>query len=164
VLREGNFAQARRLDGEPFVLSGRPLKAKTLPGSEGHFLGLKLLGGPENPVLLVEGVVALLEAVAAMFAVDADLRREGGWTVLAAASATSRSDTALLKRLHGRRVRIVPDNDAAGKSALLHWTSSLRAAGADADAFRLPEGMKDLGPLVADPEAHRATLKELFTL
>ena len=164
VLREGTVAQARRLDGGSFLLEGREVKAKSLPGSEGHFLGWKLLGGPENPVLLVEGAVALLEGVAAAFAVDADARLENAWTVLAAMSSASRPDSSLRQQLAGRRVRIVPDADAAGMEALARWTEALRPTGARVDAFRLPEGMRDLGPLVSDPERYRGHLEELFTL
>lgn len=156
VIKEGTFAQARRFDGEMLPTAGGPKKAKNLPGSEGKFIGRKTLGDRSVPVLLVEGVVGLLEGMAAVWAMDAP------WTVLAATSASSRFDDQSLKLMEGRRVRIVPDTDVHGVEALAKWTASLRSVGASVDAFRLPDGVKDLGPLVADIEAHRQTLTELF--
>jgi hypothetical protein len=158
VIREGNFAQARRFDGSPFVLNGRQVKAKNLAGAEGYFIGQTLLGDADSPVLIVEGAISLIEGIAAILAVGAN------WTVLAATSAGSKLEPAILSRMAGRRVRIVPDSDAAGLDGLARWTASLLGAGATVDAFRLPEGMKDLGPAVADPERHRGLLTEIFTV
>jgi hypothetical protein len=164
ILREDNFAQARRFDGLPFVQSdGRTVKAKNLSGSEGHFIGLHWLGPRRHPVLIVEGAVALMEGHAAAEAAQA-ASGPSGWAVLAATSAYSRIDDALLADLAGRHVRIVPDADKAGHRAVANWTAALRAAGAVVDAFALPPGIKDLGPLVANPFTHRETLRRIFTL
>ncbi len=161
VISEGTFAQARRFDGEPFTLSdGRQAKAKNLPGSQGAFLGRRWLGAPAMRVLLVEGAIALLEAAAAHEIANPP----DGWTILAATSASSRfsRDPDLLGTLAGRKVRIIPDNDEAGLDAAASWLAELEGVGCAVDAVTLPTGCKDLGPLVADPNAHLETLKALF--
>ncbi len=160
ILHEGTFAQARRLDGKPFTRNdGTTIKAKNLPGSEGAFIGLRWLGDTSH-VLLVEGVVGLIEALAAFTAVN----MAGSWSILAATSATSRfvRDPVLLARFKGRHVRIVPDADEAGLNAAASWLADLEAAGATVDAVPLPVGCKDLGALIAAPEAHQETLNVLF--
>lgn len=160
ILHEGNFAQARRLDGKAFTRhDGTPIKAKNLPGSEGAFIGQRWLG--ETPhILLVEGAVALLEALAGF----AQVNMPGNWSILAATSASSRfgRDPALLERLQGRHVRILPDADEAGMNAAASWLADLEAAGARVDAVRLPAGFKDLGEIIAAPESHLETLNALF--
>jgi hypothetical protein len=166
IIREADFAQARRFDGHPFTLrDGTSIKAKNLPGSEGKFIGAGWLGGPgttgpAGPVMLVEGCIGLLEATAAALAVDADTR---GWTVLAATSASARMDAPWLERMRGRRVRIVPDNDAAGLEACAKWTVALRTIDAVVDAEMPPDGLKDLGPVAADPGRFTSYLNQLFT-
>jgi len=154
ILHEGVFAQARRLDGQPFQKAdGGTLKAKNLPGSEGAFIGRQTLGGPTMRVLVIEGVIGLLEALAARELGDpAD-----DWTVLAATSAGSRFARSpdLLGLLRGCRVRIVPDGDASGRGAAAAWLGELDAAGALVDVARLPPGCKDLAPLVSPASASR---------
>jgi hypothetical protein len=111
-------------------------------------------------VLIVEGCVALLEAIAAHeFAAPAD-----GWTVITATSASSRFNRApeLLAALAGRIVRSIPDADEAGYEAAACWLADLGKVGCQVDAHPLPNGIKDLGPLVADPSAHNQTLHALF--
>lgn len=164
IIREGAFAQARRLDGHPLRLrDGREVKAKNLPGSEGLFLGRKWLGGPQCPVLLVEGALALLEAVSAALSVDADVRDPAGWTFIAATSASSRFNAEWLALLAGRRIRIAGDNDAAGREAVAKWTASLRTAGCVVDAVRIPQPFKDLGDVLKTPDA-QAFAASLFRL
>lgn len=162
VFREGTFAQARRFDGEPFAFDGSTIKSKNLPGSTGAFIGRKLLG-ETPPILLVEGVIGMLEAVAAIVLTD-----RTDWTALAATSASSRfaRDPELLAMLRGRRVRIVPDHDAKGQGfdAAAAWIAELESTGAIVDAFPLPTGCKDLGDIVSDPTAHIGTLNSLFSL
>ncbi|CAN5842971.1 hypothetical protein BH11VER1_BH11VER1_22960 [soil metagenome] len=161
IIGEGIFAQARRMDGQPILLkNGERVKAKNLAGSEGAFISQRWLG--ETPrILLVEGVIALLEATAAILLSD-----RTDWTVLAATSAGSRftRDPALLARLKGRHVRIIPDNDKAGQghNAAASWLSSLRDAGAIVDVFALPDGFKDLGSIVAAPETHHQLIISIF--
>ena len=68
----------------------------------------------------------------------------------------------MLARLRGRHVRIVPDADEAGLNAAASWLADLEAAGAMVDAMPLPDGIKDLGALVAKSEAHIEILNALF--
>lgn len=167
ILAEGDFAQARRFDGQPFSRrDSSKIKAKNLPGSRGHFLGRSCLGkagrtGPPPPVLIVEGAVGLVEAAAAAWMTGADA---DGWAVVAATSAQSRFDGVLLAALAGRRVRIVPDADEAGIAAAARWGAELSKAGCAVDGFRLPPGVKDIGGLVAAADSHREFLNNIFTL
>jgi len=161
LLHEGTFAQARRLDGQPFMKAdGGRLKAKNLPGSEGAFIGLRTLGDANTRVLVVEGVIALLEALAAHELSDpAD-----SWAILAATSAGSRFARApdLLGRLKGRHVRILPDADDSGCGGAAAWLAELEQAGARVDlAPPLPPGCKDLGPVVSPSSS--ASHSDFFT-
>ena len=85
------------------------------------------------------------------------------WAVLAAAHAYSRfnRDPDLLAYLAGRQVRIIPDNDDAGRDGAISWMTDLEAAGATVDVKQLPPGFKDLGEMVNSPESHQ-TLAALF--
>ncbi len=160
IIHEGKFAQARRLDGQPFTRSdGTKIKAKNLPGSTGAFIGQHWLGDTQN-VLLVEGAIGLLEALAAYALVN----MKESWSILAATSASSRfaRDPALLALLKGRSVRIIPDADEAGMDAAASWLADLETAGVRADAMALPEGFKDLGDIIAAPESHLETLNAIF--
>ncbi len=165
ILHDGAFAQARRLDDQPFTLAGgKTIKAKNLPGSEGHFIGhgQAWLGGPQVKVLLVEGAIALLEALAAYTFVGPS----SGWTIVAATSAYSRfeKDPALQQALAGRHIRVIPDNEPEGSGfkAAAVWLTELEAIGCQVEIRSLPAGIKDLGPLVANPSAHAQTLTALF--
>lgn len=160
VIHEGTFAQARRLDGQPFTRAdGTTIKAKNLPGSEGAFIGQRWLGNTRR-VLLVEGVIGLIEALAAFVLVN----MKEAWTIIAATSAVSRfaRDPDLLARLAGRHVRILPDADEAGLNAAASWLADLEGAGARVDAFALPNGFKDLGEVIAASESHLEALNSLF--
>jgi hypothetical protein len=162
IIHEGTFAQARRFDGGPlYDPEGDPIKAKNLPGSRGAFLGRRWLGGPTMKVLMVEGAIALIEALAAYEIVcPAD-----GWTIVAATAAPSRfeRDPELLRLLSNHFVRIIPDPDEAGLDAAASWLADLESVGCHVDAHPLPDGIKDLGPLVADPATHNETLNSLFS-
>lgn len=164
VFREGKeFAQARRLDGGPFSIQGKHVKAKTLLGSTCALYGCKLLGEATRPVLLVEGCVGLLEALEAIRLQGKD-EGPGGWSPLASVSASSRLDEDLLEKMRGRRVRIVPDEGQAGMDFCAVTAASLKSVGCTVDAFRLPPGSNDLGPIVAHPHEHTTLLQQLFTL
>jgi hypothetical protein len=163
IMHEGTFAQARRLDGLPFTRpDGTEIKAKNLLGSQGAFIGQRLLGTTTH-VLLVEGVFGLVEALAA-FLLAEDVKTN--WSVIAATSAGSRfhRDPALLSRLAGRHVRIVPDNDekGTGLDAAASWLADMERAGATVDAIKLPPECKDLGPIVSDPLRYKTFLTSLF--
>jgi hypothetical protein len=163
IIHEGTFAQARRFDGLPLTMQdGTESKPKTLLGSQGAFIGQRLLGNTSH-VLLVEGVVGLVEALAA-FLLAEDVKKN--WSVIAAVSAYSRfrRDPALLSRLAGRHVRIVPDNDekGTGLDAAASWLADMENAGATVDAIKLPPECKDLGPIVSDPLRYKTFLTSLF--
>jgi hypothetical protein len=161
ILRDGTFAQARRLDGGTLRTRQGETKAKNLEGSQGAFLGHgDWLGGSKVKVLLVEGAVGLLEGIAAWYLADPD----AGWTVIAATSASSRfnRDPQLLTALAGRHIVIVADNDEAGTTGALSWLTDLEAKACTVRVTQAPDGHKDLGTLVAQPEAHLPTLKTLF--
>jgi hypothetical protein len=171
VISEGDhFAQVRRYDGMPFTFAdGSTSKTKTLPGSLSKgFVGWSRLGDPACPVLIVEGVIGLLEGIAAAYAVNADARPGAGWTILSAITCNSRFANESFSRpdLIGRRFSILPDHDTSGTGfrAAASWKEELEAMGATADAYPLPDGCKDLGPVVAAIETHRDYLNQLFTI
>lgn len=159
IIGEGVFSQARRMDGKPFISrDGEELKTKNLWGSQGAFIGQRWLG--ETPrILLVEGVIGLVEATESLLLVD-----KTDWTVLAATSAGSRfeRDPALLARLKGRQVRIIPDNDTEGERGGWEWVSVLLAAGVRVTVFELPLHHKDLGSLLAIPSEFYSTFPFLI--
>ncbi|MFZ4766634.1 MAG: hypothetical protein ACOYMN_16905, partial [Roseimicrobium sp.] len=161
VIRDGTFAQARRLCGGTLRTSKGDTKAKNLEGAQGAFIGHgPWLGDKSVKVLLVEGAVGLLEGIAAEYLAEPN----GGWTVIAATSAGSRftRDPELLAALAGRHVVIVADNDEAGITGALSWLTDLEAVGCTVRVTQAPDDHKDLGPLAAHPETHMPTLKALF--
>ena len=149
ILGEGSFAQARRFDGGLLPVQGgqRWSKAKNLPGSEGAFIGRKWVLDSRCPVLLVEGVIGLVEAVAACQL----LRGALDCACLAAVSAGSRfaRDPALLQSLRRRKVCIIPDAGVAGSDAAAAWLGELEWVEARVRIQSLPPPFGDLGDLVA---------------
>lgn len=162
ILHEDDYAQASRLDKGKLETRQGPQRKKNLYGSKaaGAFLGAQWLGGPRVKVLLVEGSIALLEGVAAWMIVAPD----EGWTVLAATSAGSRFDRNpdLLRKLRGRRVSILADPGVAGSQGAASWLHDLEGVGCEVKVLGLPNEIKDLGPLVANPVVHLDTLREIF--
>lgn len=151
IMGEGKFAQARRFDGGTLSVQGgrRQSKAKNLPGSVGAFIGRKWAIGSKCPVLLVEGVIGLVEALAALM-----LARDAlDWACLAAVSASSRfaRDAELLHALQARRVHIIPDAGNTGWEAAGAWMGELEDAGAfpQLEPVPLPVACKDLGDVVS---------------
>lgn len=162
IIRDGTFAQARRLDGLPFKRAdGTTMKAKNLCGSHGTFLGRRWLGTTRH-VLLVEGCIGLVEALAALALVNT----AESWTILAATSASARfcRDPELLTTLKHRHVRILPDKDPTGFRAAMSWAADLQQARISKDAYPLPPGCNDLGDLLALPatEERQRLLDLLF--
>lgn len=164
AIRSGIFAQARRMDGQPFTRQdGSTVKALNLPGSEGSFLNPGGMGTDDVPVIITEGAVSILEAAEAILRADSTAGRLLSVAVLAAVSASSRFTAGHLTKFAGRRVRIIPDADPAGQAAAAHWTASLRAAGCTVDAIRLPAGLKDLGDALRDIPAGDSFWPQLLT-
>jgi hypothetical protein len=146
AIHTGTFAQVRRMDGEPFRIPGhKPRKALNLQGSEGRFLFPGGLGSADVPVLLTEGAVSLLESTEAVLRADRILSTDHAVAVVAAVSAYSRFTPEDLAPLAGRRVRIIPDTDAAGQAGAFAWAASLTGAGCTVDCLHPPGGHKDLG-------------------
>jgi hypothetical protein len=148
AMMEDGWWQARGLDAQPFS-TGRKTDSK--PGTAPRFFGGSWLGDCPN-VLLVEGVVGWLEAVAAILGTG-----QTNYAVLAAYNAWSsfRDDLALVAKLAGRRVLIVPDAGEAGTAGALRWIGELEAIGCTVEIMQLPEGAGDLGELLRLPDAHR---------
>ncbi|HEX2750244.1 MAG TPA: hypothetical protein VHM91_19710, partial [Verrucomicrobiales bacterium] len=112
---------------------------------EGRFLFPGGLGSADVPVLLTEGAVSLLESTEAVLRADRILSTDHAVAVVAAVSAYSRFTPEDLALLAGRRVRIIPDTDAAGQAGAFAWAASLTGAGCTVDCLHPPGGHKDLG-------------------
>jgi hypothetical protein len=125
-------AQARRMDGLPFVVEGESRKAITLPGSRaGSPIGLS--EARDFPAVAVcEGGPDLLAAHGCMWA-------EGRQDVAAVAmlGAGHRPSVAAWSALAGKRVRIYCHRDTHGMKAGQEWGQAILAAGvAKIDGFR----------------------------
>ena len=146
AMMEDGWWQARRLDGQPFS-TGRKTDSK--PGTAPKFFGASWLGDCPN-VLLVEGCVGWLEAVAAILGTG-----QTNYAALAAynAGASFRDDLNTVGKLTGRRVLICPDAGDAGTAAALRWADELRKFGCPLQLLELPDGAGDLGELLRLPDA-----------
>ena len=153
-------AQARRMDGLPFVVEGESRKAITLPGSRaGIPIGLR--EATEFPaVAIVEGGPDLLAAHGCMWA-------EGRQDVAAVAmlGAGNRPSVAAWLPLKGKRVRVYCHRDTAGMEAGKAWGKAILEAGAAKidgfrfDGLRKVDGLpvEDLNDLLAlDPDDFEA--------
>ncbi len=138
-------AQARRLDGELWEHIGA--KAWTLPGSwASHPIGLKLAEHYPS-ILLVEGGGDLL---AALHFIEVQLDSVT-WAVVAMLGASQRIPVDALRIFAGKRVRVFPHTDDAGKEAARKWARQLMEAGAvKVDAFTFTGLRKADGSPVGD--------------
>ncbi len=151
VIGENKFQQGRRLDGGMMPTTSGPKKVKDFPGREGAFIGLRHLGDASVRVLLVEGVIGIIEALALLELTDP----AENWTALAAVSASSKfeDDPAALAALSGRAVTIIHDNGSAGEEAAECWFGELTDAGCRVQVIAPPPQFKDLGDHIgADPD------------
>jgi hypothetical protein len=165
AIRKGTFAQVRRMDGGKFTLKdGTSIKAMNLPGSEGQFLNPGGLGNPDVPILLTEGAVSLLEVAELIMRADFNSPSSHPIAALAAVSASSRFNPDQLTKLIGRRVRIIPDADPAGRAAAAYWTAVLRHHGCSVDCIALPERCKDLGDALRHVHTADSLWRNLLTL
>ncbi len=125
-------AQARRLDGGTWEhLHGA--KAYTLPGCwAGWTLGAKQ-GANYHRFMLCEGGPDFLAAI--HFIVKAGSERLADVFPLAMLGAAQRIPDVALRFLAGKKVRIFPHVDAAGKSGAERWVAQLHAIGAEVDIF-----------------------------
>lgn len=160
VVTDGSHraAEIRRMDGKPFG----ECKAYPLRGVDKSWLpGIELLrDAPKTTaVLITEGATDLLSAIDIYSRYRR--RHEGlnSWQPVALLGAgcknLHREAEALIR---GRRVRIVPDADAAGDIMADHWTGLLIKIGCEVDVVSLPK--------LTDLSDHLATLSptDLFSL
>jgi len=135
-------AQARRLDGKPWVSIAA--KAKTLPGSTASWpVGAALIQKYDHPVYLCEGGPdALAVEILAWLAGKQVL-------VVAMLGAGNRIHADALPLFCNRRIRIVEQNDDAALVAGSKWARQLHDAGARVDGWTPPAGIKDAADLLA---------------
>jgi hypothetical protein len=161
----GRVAQARRVDGKQYPAFGEigERKSHTLAGSKQSWpLGVMEAGRLQN-VLFVEGAPDFLAAHCFI----AWAGRQDDTCAVAVLGAGNKMPEHVLTVLEGKRVRILPHTDEAGKRALRRWTRQLIGAGAKVDAFDFKGLIKpddspveDLNDLLRAPE-HIAAWKEV---
>jgi len=152
-------AQARRLDGQPW--EGIGAKAQTLPGSWATW-PLGIATGANHPAfLLVEGGGDLLAAVHFIQNTSAETLF---WPV-AMLGASQRIHEDALPIFAGKRVRIYPHSDTAGRAAAERWAAQLATVGAEVDCFSFAGLRKADGTPVNDlndaTQIHPADAHEL---
>jgi hypothetical protein len=149
----GMNAQARRMDGLPFIVEGERRKAITLPGSRAG-IPVGLYEAREFPaVAVVEGGPDLLAAHGCIWAED-----RNDVAIVAVLGASNRPGMAIWAALAGKRVRIFCHRDDAGMGAGIAWGQAILAAGAaKVDGFRFDDLRKVDGSPVED-------LNDLLTL
>ncbi len=144
-------AEARRMDGAPFPASG-PLperKAHTLAGAKKNWpVGISLprdLTHAFRKILLLEGSGDLVAGYHFALAGPAD------WLPVAILGASVRGlNPAALALMKGKRVRIVPHCDVAGRKAAESWAAEIAQAGCQVDGFSLEGLRKRDGTLLDD--------------
>ena len=163
------LAEARRMNGELFPASG-PLAARkthTLKGSQKNWpLGLTKGSGP---ILLVEGSG---DFIAAHHFCSFTHRSHTPWTPVALLGASIKSlHPESHNLLAGRKIRIVPHMDPAGKKAATAWAGMLRRLGCPVDGFDLAalikaDGtpVKDLNDATSLIPSQSADLNQLFRM
>lgn len=139
-------AQARRMDGKPFIVKGENRKAITLPGSRaGIPIGLDE-AKEFSTVAIVEGGPDLLAAHGCMWAED---RKDVA--AVAVLGASNRPSVATWSALAGKQVRVYCHRDSAGMDAARAWGEAILAAGAaKIDGFRFDGLRKVDGSSVTD--------------
>jgi hypothetical protein len=142
----GRNAQARRLDGKPFDLGGRELKAKTLPGSLAQIPVGMYFDTRFPSVVVVEGGPDVLAAYAAIHR----LGLLDKVSVCGMLGAGMRIPQGALASMAGRRVRILQHNDSAGYKAADDWAKQLHSCRAEVDIWT--------------PSADGADLNDVFKL
>jgi hypothetical protein len=132
-------AEIRRMDGKLFGTS----KAYPLRGVDKSWLpGVELLRrSPEDAaVLITEGATDLLSAIDLYSRYRRNFGGSHSWQPVALLGASCKNlhpeAASLIRR---RRVRIVPDADAAGDGMADHWTGLLRKVGCEVDVVNLPK-------------------------
>ena len=148
--------ELRRLDGDPWAAWG------DIPARKSHAIGDKSwpIGLKESAafpgVLLLEGVGDFLAA----FAVIDSEGRGADVAPVACLGASVRLAPDVATCFAQKRVRIIGQEDDAGRRAVREWAAALVAAGARVDAFTLAgitddagQSIKDLGDVFAKASA-----------
>jgi len=153
---ERRAAEGRRLDGHPYaIFGGKPLKQAPLSGVDKSWLpGAELLrgAGPETSVLVCEGATDLLTGYDLYTRYRKQTGGTNSWAPIAVLGGSCKAlhpDCEPL--LSGRRVRIVPDGDDAGRKMAAHWAPLLSDKGCAVDVVELPEG-RDLSDVAGELE------------
>ena len=157
----GNALEVRRLDGQAFPASGAigERKSHSMRGSSKSWpVGLANLG-ERKTVLLVEGLPDLLAAFEVILTEDAQQ-----WAApVGMLSASARISDEALPSFTGKRVRVVPHRDPAGRAGEKRWIDQLLSVGATVDVVTLqspstPDGtsIKDLNDYLPVYRAERA--------
>lgn len=166
----GKMVEARRLGGEVWPGPGNP-KAKKFQGSQGALIGEQLIPKSRN-ILLVEGGPDFISAMA--------IRQIGGWDWWPLAflgvsnSFDQDSHRNALTLLAGRHVRIVVQDDLAGRGGARKWETQLRTVGARVSVVNLglikftqmdTNPIKDLNDLLRADEAEwRPAIEEMLCI
>jgi hypothetical protein len=136
---ENRAAEIRRLDGGLFGTC----KAFPLTGvDKGWLPGTARLrdASPETAVLITEGATDHLTALDLYYRYH-DAGGANVWQPITLLGAgCKRLDPAAERLLRGRRVRLIPDGDEAGRGMATHWEERLRKIGCHVDTVTLPEG------------------------
>lgn len=158
AIKTAESCQLRKMDGSPWQFrDGHTCKTRNLRGRP---VGWLLSPGTEN-VLLVEGLIAFLEGLAAVDLAGAEKASGPAWSILAAPQAGAQLPPDILEQLHGRNVRVCPDNDAAGRRAVGAWLGQLQPVASALGVIEPPAGAKDLGDWIKqEPE----TLTSIFEI
>ncbi|MCG3147245.1 MAG: hypothetical protein PCFJNLEI_00683 [Verrucomicrobiae bacterium] len=130
---EGVNAQARLMDGGLWQHLSAPAKAYTLPGCWAAW-PIGIAEAKDFPVIaLVEGGPDLLAAHHFIYAEE----RECDVAAVAMLGASQRIHESALPLFSGKRVRIYPHLDDAGRKAAARWTEQLESINADVDCCDL---------------------------
>lgn len=137
-------AQARRMDGG--LWQHLDAKAWTLPGCWAAWpIGIQE-AQPFPVIALVEGAPDLLGAHHFIYAEE----RERDVAAVAMLGASQRVHETALPLFAGKRVRIYPHLDDAGRQAAERWTAQLESVNADVDCYDLSGIPVASGGRVAD--------------
>jgi hypothetical protein len=140
----------RRLDGQPFDINGQRVKAEAeTKGESWHrLIGLDdVLANDRHEILLIpEGGKDALAAL--HFAAAEDTIREIG--VVAALGSAVKLIPDDIEKLRGRRIRIFPDVDAAGRVATARISQAIARPASEAQIFDLAGLYRDDGAPVKD--------------
>jgi hypothetical protein len=161
-LRGRGVLQSRRLDGEEWVIKGKPAKTDTIGTVRGFGISIGLNPNTRR-VLVIEGLAGALEAVEVVLRADDEAGEcYPGIGVLAAYNADSRLTMKQAKYLAERCVLIAGDSGDRGREAAEAWRDAIRTAGGvRVEAFAADSG--DLGDAIKQspdcPEFIRAFLQ-----